>query len=130
MPLWPTVAGQPAPGLGTWGKGVCVQDGGGKEQEGWGWGGPYEQGSPCSLPGGLSEEDEEELCAAGFPIVAEDFGQALEQLQAAHSQAVGAPKVQAPGNRSGMGQESCLPQPMPDAFSLPIHHPDPLSVMA
>lgn len=34
-----------------------------------------------------------ELCAAGFPLLAEDFGQALEQLQSAHSQAIGAPKV-------------------------------------
>ncbi|XP_060018913.1 peroxisome biogenesis factor 6 isoform X5 [Lagenorhynchus albirostris] len=42
--------------------------------------------------GGLSAEDEGELCAAGFPLLAEDFGQALEQLQSAHSQAVGAPK--------------------------------------
>lgn len=47
----------------------------------------------CSLAGGLSEEDEGELCAAGFPLLAEDFGQALDQLQTAHSQAVGAPKV-------------------------------------
>lgn len=41
----------------------------------------------------MSEEDEGELCAAGFPLLAEDFGQALDQLQTAHSQAVGAPKV-------------------------------------
>lgn len=47
----------------------------------------------CSLAGALSEEDEGELCAAGFPLLAEDFGQALDQLQTAHSQAVGAPKV-------------------------------------
>lgn len=45
------------------------------------------------LAGSLSEEDEGELCAAGFPLLAEDFGQALDQLQTAHSQAVGAPKV-------------------------------------
>lgn len=53
--------------------------------------------SPCSLAGSLSEEDEGELCAAGFLLLAEDFGQALEQLQTAHSQAVGAPKVETPG---------------------------------
>uniref|UniRef100_A0A2K5R5R4 Peroxisomal biogenesis factor 6 n=1 Tax=Cebus imitator TaxID=2715852 RepID=A0A2K5R5R4_CEBIM len=46
------------------------------------------------LAGGLTEEDEGELCAAGFPLLAEDFGQALEQLQTAHSQAIGAPKVE------------------------------------
>lgn len=49
--------------------------------------------SVCSLAGGWSEEDEVGLCAAGFPLLAEDFGQALEQLQSAHSQAIGAPKV-------------------------------------
>lgn len=52
-----------------------------------------------SLAGGLSEEDEGELCAAGFPLLAEDFGQALEQLQTAHSQAIGAPKVETQGPR-------------------------------
>uniref|UniRef100_A0A2K5MVF1 Peroxisomal biosis factor 6 n=1 Tax=Cercocebus atys TaxID=9531 RepID=A0A2K5MVF1_CERAT len=46
------------------------------------------------LAGGLTEEDEGELCAAGFPLLAEDFGQALELQQTAHSQAVGAPKVE------------------------------------
>lgn len=50
-----------------------------------------------SLAGALSEEDERELCAAGFPLLAEDFGQALEQLQSAHSQAIGAPKVETLG---------------------------------
>lgn len=45
----------------------------------------------------MSEEDEGELCAAGFPLLAEDFGQALEQLQAAHSQAIGAPRVDTRG---------------------------------
>lgn len=54
--------------------------------------------SPCSLAGSLSEEDEGELCAAGFPLLAEDFGQALEQLQTAHSQAIGAPKVETLGS--------------------------------
>ncbi|XP_060018912.1 peroxisome biogenesis factor 6 isoform X4 [Lagenorhynchus albirostris] len=59
--------------------------------------------------GGLSAEDEGELCAAGFPLLAEDFGQALEQLQSAHSQAVGAPKVDTPGpwrwDRSSLHQQ-------------------------
>lgn len=53
--------------------------------------------SLCRLAGSLSEEDEGELCAAGFPLLAEDFGQALEQLQTAHSQAIGAPRVETPG---------------------------------
>uniref|UniRef100_A0ABI8AFT9 AAA+ ATPase domain-containing protein n=1 Tax=Felis catus TaxID=9685 RepID=A0ABI8AFT9_FELCA len=57
------------------------------------------------LAGGLSEEDEGELCAAGFPLLAEDFGQALEQLQTAHSRAIGAPKVETPGPWSVKGPE-------------------------
>ncbi|XP_045354215.1 peroxisome biogenesis factor 6 isoform X3 [Leopardus geoffroyi] len=57
------------------------------------------------LAGGLSEEDEGELCAAGFPLLAEDFGQALEQLQTAHSRAIGAPKVETPGHWSVKGPE-------------------------
>ncbi|XP_027953560.1 peroxisome biogenesis factor 6 isoform X2 [Eumetopias jubatus] len=57
------------------------------------------------LAGGLSEEEEGELCAAGFPLLAEDFGQALEQMQTAHSQAIGAPKVETPGPPSVKGPE-------------------------
>lgn len=81
--------------------------------------------SLCSWAGGLSEEDEGELCAAGFPLLAEDFGQALEQLQAAHSQAIGAPRVDT--RPVGMG----LGRPAPAG----VHpHPscllDPLSVLA
>uniref|UniRef100_A0A8D2CPB3 Peroxisomal biosis factor 6 n=1 Tax=Sciurus vulgaris TaxID=55149 RepID=A0A8D2CPB3_SCIVU len=56
------------------------------------------------VSGSLSEEDEGELCAAGFPLLAEDFGQALEQLQTAHSQAVGAPKVET-------SSSECFPGP-------------------
>ena len=67
--------------------------------------------SLCSWAGGLSEEDEGELCAAGFPLLAEDFGQALEQLQAAHSQAIGAPRVD---TRGPWGWDpSTLHQPVP-----------------
>lgn len=46
-----------------------------------------------SFPGGLSEEEERDFCAAGFPLIAEDFSVALDKLHDAHSQAVGAPKV-------------------------------------
>lgn len=66
-----------------------------------------------SLAGGLSEEDEEELCAAGFPLLAEDFGQALDQLQTAHSQAVGAPTVRTRSLRWG---GRCLPAHSLDSF--------------
>lgn len=43
---------------------------------------------------------ERDFCAAGFPVLEEDFSTALEQLHDAHSQAVGAPKV---GEMLGMG---------------------------
>lgn len=62
--------------------------------------------SLCSLAGGLNEEDEGDLCAAGFPLLAEDFGQALEQLQTAHSQAIGAPKVETQALRGWTGAPS------------------------
>lgn len=46
-----------------------------------------------SFPGGSSEEEEHDFCAAGFPLLAEDFSVALDKLHDAHSRAVGAPKV-------------------------------------
>lgn len=49
--------------------------------------------SLTSFPGGLSKEEEHDFCAAGFPLLAEDFSIALDKLHDAHSQAVGAPKV-------------------------------------
>lgn len=46
-----------------------------------------------SFLGGLSDEEERDFCAAGFPLLAEDFSIALDKLHDAHSQAIGAPKV-------------------------------------
>ncbi|XP_040839327.1 peroxisome biogenesis factor 6 isoform X2 [Ochotona curzoniae] len=79
------------------------------------------------LPGGLSEEDEEELCAAGFPIVAEDFGQALEQLQAAHSQAVGAPKIPSVSWHDVGGLQE-VKREILETIQLPLEHPELLSL--
>ena len=41
----------------------------------------------------MTWEEEVDLCLAGFTLKQEDFEMALDQLQAAHSDAVGAPKV-------------------------------------
>lgn len=48
--------------------------------------------SAC-LCSALSEEDEEGLLAAGFPVTSQDLDCALAELQEAHSEALGAPKV-------------------------------------
>ena len=40
-----------------------------------------------------TEEEEEDLLAAGIVLQQVDFQKALDQLQAAHSDAIGAPKV-------------------------------------
>ncbi|XP_004590432.2 peroxisome biogenesis factor 6 [Ochotona princeps] len=79
------------------------------------------------LPGGLSEEDEEELCAAGFPILAEDFGQALERLQAAHSQAVGAPKIPSVSWHDVGGLQE-VKREILETIQLPLEHPELLSL--
>ncbi|KAM8779414.1 peroxisome biogenesis factor 6 [Rhynchonycteris naso] len=78
------------------------------------------------LAGGLSEEDEAELCAAGFPLLAEDFGQALEQLQAAHSQAVGAPKIPSVSWHDVGGLQEVKKEIL-ETIQLPLEHPELLS---
>lgn len=79
------------------------------------------------LAGGLSEEDEEELCAAGFPLLAEDFGQAFDQLQAAHSQAVGAPKIPSVSWHDVGGLQDVKKEVL-ETIQLPLEHPELLSL--
>ncbi|KAK2506921.1 hypothetical protein MC885_003960 [Smutsia gigantea] len=79
------------------------------------------------LAGGLSEEDEGELCAAGFPLLAEDFGQALEQLQTAHSQAVGAPKIPSVSWHDVGGLQEAKKEIL-ETIQLPLEHPELLSL--
>ncbi|XP_065741242.1 peroxisome biogenesis factor 6 isoform X2 [Phocoena phocoena] len=73
--------------------------------------------------GGLSAEDEGELCAAGFPLLAEDFGQALEQLQSAHSQAVGAPKIPLVSWHDVGGLQEVKKEIL-ETIQLPLEHPE------
>ncbi|XP_070274669.1 peroxisome biogenesis factor 6 [Myotis yumanensis] len=79
------------------------------------------------LAGGLSEEDERELCAAGFPLLAEDFGQALEQLQSAHSQAIGAPKIPSVSWHDVGGLQE-VKREILETIQLPLEHPELLSL--
>lgn len=79
------------------------------------------------LPGGWSEEDEGELCAAGFPLLAEDFGQALEQLQTAHSRAVGAPKIPSVSWHDVGGLQE-VKREILETIQLPLEHPELLSL--
>uniref|UniRef100_A0A8I4A2E5 Peroxisomal ATPase PEX6 n=1 Tax=Callithrix jacchus TaxID=9483 RepID=A0A8I4A2E5_CALJA len=79
------------------------------------------------LAGGLTEEDEGELCAAGFPLLAEDFGQALEQLQTKHSQAVGAPKIPSVSWHDVGGLQDVKKEIL-ETIQLPLEHPEILSL--
>lgn len=79
------------------------------------------------MPGGWSEEDEGELCAAGFPLLAEDFGQALEQLQTAHSRAVGAPKIPSVSWHDVGGLQE-VKREILETIQLPLEHPELLSL--
>ncbi|EHB10854.1 Peroxisome assembly factor 2 [Heterocephalus glaber] len=77
--------------------------------------------------GSLSEEDEAELCAAGFPLLAEDFGQALEQLRTAHSQAVGAPRIPSVSWHDVGGLQE-VKREILETIQLPLEHPELLGL--
>ncbi|XP_008827333.1 peroxisome biogenesis factor 6 [Nannospalax galili] len=79
------------------------------------------------LAGGLSEEDEGELCAAGFPLLAEDFGHALDQLQSAHSQAMGAPRIPSVSWHDVGGLQE-VKKAILETIQLPLEHPELLSL--
>ncbi|KAF6115456.1 peroxisomal biogenesis factor 6 [Phyllostomus discolor] len=79
------------------------------------------------LAGGLSEEDEGELVAAGCPLLAEDFTQALEQLQSAHSQAIGAPKIPSVSWHDVGGLQEVKKEIL-ETIQLPLEHPELLSL--
>ncbi|XP_053315446.1 peroxisome biogenesis factor 6 [Spea bombifrons] len=75
----------------------------------------------------LTEEDEEGLLAAGFPVTSQDFEEALAQLQDSHSQAVGAPKV--PCVRwQDVGGLHDVKRHLLDTVQLPLEHPELLSL--
>nr|XP_056708680.1 peroxisome biogenesis factor 6 isoform X2 [Euleptes europaea] len=80
-----------------------------------------------SFPGGLSKEEEHDFCAAGFPLLAEDFSIALDKLHDAHSQAVGAPKIPAVFWQDVGGLQDVKKEIL-DTVQLPLEHPELLSL--
>ncbi|NXW80866.1 PEX6 factor, partial [Hirundo rustica] len=80
-----------------------------------------------SFPGGLSEEVERDFCAAGFPVLEEDFSAALDQLHDAHSQAVGAPKIPSVSWQDVGGLQEVKKEIL-DTIQLPLEHPELLSL--
>uniref|UniRef100_A0A8C3F8E8 Peroxisomal biosis factor 6 n=1 Tax=Chrysemys picta bellii TaxID=8478 RepID=A0A8C3F8E8_CHRPI len=77
--------------------------------------------------GGLSEDEERDFCAAGFPVLAEDLNVALDQLHETHSQAVGAPKIPAVTWQDIGGLQEAKKDIL-DTIQLPLEHPELLSV--
>uniref|UniRef100_A0A5F8HG78 Peroxisomal ATPase PEX6 n=1 Tax=Monodelphis domestica TaxID=13616 RepID=A0A5F8HG78_MONDO len=90
----------------------------------WEGGGDKKMGT---LKRGEVDEDEGELCTAGFPILAEDFGLALEQLQMAHSQAIGAPKIPAVSWQDVGGLQD-VKREILETIQLPLEHPELLDL--
>ncbi|XP_064503866.1 peroxisome biogenesis factor 6 isoform X4 [Pseudopipra pipra] len=80
-----------------------------------------------SFPGGLSEEVERDFCAAGFPVLEEDFSVALDQLHDTHSQAVGAPKIPSVSWQDVGGLQEVKKEIL-DTIQLPLEHPELLSL--
>ncbi|NXR61503.1 PEX6 factor, partial [Rhadina sibilatrix] len=80
-----------------------------------------------SFPGGLSQEVERDFCAAGFPVLEEDFSAALDQLHEAHSQAVGAPKIPSVSWQDVGGLQEVKKEIL-DTIQVPLEHPELLSL--
>uniref|UniRef100_A0ACB8G9J0 Uncharacterized protein n=1 Tax=Sphaerodactylus townsendi TaxID=933632 RepID=A0ACB8G9J0_9SAUR len=80
-----------------------------------------------SFPSGLSKDEEQDFCAAGFPILAEDFSIALDKLHDAHSQAVGAPKIPSVLWQDVGGLQDVKKEIL-DTVQLPLEHPELLSL--
>ncbi|KAM4041685.1 peroxisome biogenesis factor 6 [Anomaloglossus baeobatrachus] len=75
----------------------------------------------------LSEEDEDGLLAAGFPVTSQDLDCALAELQEAHSKAIGAPKVPCVRWADVGGLEDAKRQLL-DTVQFPLEHPEMLSL--
>ncbi|KAG9472807.1 hypothetical protein GDO78_016752, partial [Eleutherodactylus coqui] len=74
-----------------------------------------------------SAEDEEGLLAAGFPVTSQDLDCALADLQAAHSEAIGAPKVPCVRWSDVGGLEDAKRQLL-DTVQFPLEHPEMLAL--
>ncbi|XP_069810497.1 peroxisome biogenesis factor 6 isoform X2 [Dendropsophus ebraccatus] len=71
----------------------------------------------------LSEEDEDCLLSAGFPVMAQDLDSALAELQEAHSEDIGAPKVPCVHWTDVGGLEEAKRQLL-DTVQFPLEHPE------
>ncbi|XP_036406208.1 peroxisome assembly factor 2 [Megalops cyprinoides] len=79
------------------------------------------------FPGGASPQDERDLRASGVSILAEDFASAVEQLQKAHSQAIGAPKIPTV-KWQDVGGLQHVKKEILDTIQLPLEHPELVSL--
>ncbi|KAL1006167.1 hypothetical protein UPYG_G00068760 [Umbra pygmaea] len=79
------------------------------------------------FPDGASIQEEEDLCACGVTILAEDFTNALETLQETHAQSIGAPKI--PSVRwQDVGGLQQVKREILDTVQLPLERPELLSL--
>ncbi|XP_073700499.1 peroxisomal ATPase PEX6 [Garra rufa] len=79
------------------------------------------------FPEAASEQEEEDLCVSGVSVTSEDFSKALDVLQEAHSQAIGAPKI--PSVRwQDVGGLQQVKKEILDTIQLPLEHPELLSL--
>ncbi|XP_071961742.1 peroxisomal ATPase PEX6-like isoform X2 [Antedon mediterranea] len=77
----------------------------------------------CSVGSKLSMREENDLCTAGFKIHGVDFGKALDQLQSAHSDAIGAPKIP-DVYWEDVGGLANVKEEILDTVQLPLQHPE------
>ncbi|MGH0175516.1 UNVERIFIED_CONTAM: hypothetical protein FKN15_070822 [Acipenser sinensis] len=79
------------------------------------------------FPGGISLQEEHDLCASGISVLSEDFTSSLDQLQKAHSQTIGAPKI--PSVKwQDVGGLLQVKKEILDTTQLPLEHPELLSL--
>ncbi|XP_041350807.1 peroxisome assembly factor 2-like [Gigantopelta aegis] len=77
----------------------------------------------CSVDSRPSPEDEEDLVAAGLVLEQTDFEYALDKLQSAHSDTIGAPKI--PSVKwDDIGGLYSVKSDILDTIQLPLQHPE------
>ncbi|XP_038066239.1 peroxisome assembly factor 2-like [Patiria miniata] len=79
--------------------------------------------SSCSIGSKLSIAEEKDLCTAGVQVNNVDFENALNQLQAAHADAIGAPKIPNVSWEDIGGLVEVRAQIL-DTIQLPLQHPE------
>ncbi|XP_077989979.1 peroxisomal ATPase PEX6-like [Glandiceps talaboti] len=80
----------------------------------------------CSIGSRLSLQEEKDLCSAGVQMQMKDFDMALDHLQSAHSDVIGAPKV--PNiTWEDVGGLADVKSEILDTIQLPLQHPELLA---